>query len=371
MHELKEKLEIAKIEIAKALKTVNPQELKHRVTQLETVMSEPGFWDDNEKAQRISQEASELQKIIEDWQTIERDCDELLGLIETISPEENPKEAEELHQMVDKFDAKWKDLSIKSFLGGEYDKNNAILSIHSGTGGKDAMDFADMLLRMYLRYAEKHGFAVEILEKSEGEEVGLKSATLLIKGYLAYGYLKSENGVHRLVRLSPFNTKHTRETSFALVEVLPDLNLEKPLEIDEDDLRIDTYRAGGHGGQSVNTTDSAVRITHIPTGLSAQCQNERSQLQNKEQAMKILSAKLTKLMHEEAAETLDDLRGGRKEIKWGSQIRSYVLHPYTMVKDHRTNYETSRAAEVLDGDIEGCIRSYLEMNFESPKANLS
>lgn len=370
MHELKEKLELAKVEIAKALKTVNPEELQNRVTQLETLMAEPGFWDDNEKAQKISQEVSELQRIIKDWQTIERDCDELLGLVETTSPENEPKAAEELHQMVKKFDLKWKDLSIKSFLSGKYDKNNAILSIHAGTGGKDAMDFADMLLRMYLRYAEKRGFEVQILEKSEGEEVGLKSATILIKGYLAYGYLKSENGVHRLVRLSPFNTKHTRETSFALVEILPDLDLEKPLEINEEDLRVDTYRASGHGGQSVNTTDSAVRLTHVPTGLTAQCQNERSQQQNKEQAMKILTAKLQQLMQEQAAETLNDIKGGRKEIKWGSQIRSYVLHPYTMVKDHRTNYETSQIQEVLDGDIEGCIRSYLEKNFKSPKANL-
>ena len=370
MHELKEKLEKAKEEISKALETVNPEELKHRVKQLETLMSEPGFWDDNEKAQNISREASDLKTTIEDWETIERDCDELLELVEVTSSEKEPKAAEELHKMVEKFDKKWKELSIKSFLSGEYDKNNAILSIHAGTGGKDAMDFADMLLRMYLRYCEKREFKVEILDKSEGDEVGLKSATLMIKGYLAYGYLKSENGVHRLVRLSPFNTKHTRETSFALIEVLPELNLDKPLEMDEEDLRVDTYRAGGHGGQSVNTTDSAVRITHEPTGITAQCQNERSQQQNKEHAMKILAAKLRHLMREQAAETLDDLRGGRKEIKWGSQIRSYVLHPYTMVKDHRTNYETSNVEDVLDGSIEDFIRSYLETNFESPKANL-
>lgn len=371
MHELKEKLKLAKTEIAKALKTVDPQELKSRVTQLETLMTEQGFWDNNEKAQKISQEVSELKKIIENWQNIERDCDELLGLVEVASPEENPKEAEELREMVENFDQKWKDLVITSFLSGEYDKNNVILTIHAGTGGKDAMDFADMLLRMYLRYAEKRGFQVEILDRSNGEDVGLKSATIMIKGYLAYGYLKSENGVHRLVRLSPFNTKHTRETSFALVEILPEIDTSKALDIDEKDLRIDTFRAGGHGGQSVNTTDSAVRITHIPTGLTTQCQNERSQLQNKEHAMKILHSKLQQLMQEQAAENLNEIKGGRKEIKWGSQIRSYVLHPYTMVKDHRTKYETSQAQDVLDGDIEGCIRSYLEQNFEAPKADLS
>lgn len=371
MQELKEKLEIAEKEIAKALKTVNPNELKNRVTQLETLMNEPNFWDDRDKAQAIGQEVSALQKSIEDWETINRDCEELLGLVNSISPEDSPKEAEELHEMVGKFDGKWKDLLTKSFLNKKYDKNNAILSIHAGTGGKDAMDFADMLLRMYLRYAEKRGFEAEILDKSEGDEVGLKSATLMIKGYLAYGYLKAENGVHRLVRLSPFNSKHTRETSFAQIEVLPDLDLELTAEINSEDLRIDTYRASSAGGQSVNTTDSAVRITHIPTGLTAQCQNERSQNQNKEQAMKILYAKLNELKEQEAAETISELKGGRKEVSWGNQIRSYVLHPYSMVKDHRTKYETSQVEKVLDGDIEGFIRAYLEAHFKAPKANLS
>jgi peptide chain release factor 2 len=348
MHELKEKLDIAKKEIVKAVKTVNPEELKHRITQLETLMQEPNFWDDQNKAQAISQEVSYLQKMVEEWEGIEEECDDLIELVNSISPEENPKEAEELHTMVSKFDKKWKNLIIGAFLNQKYDKKNAIISIHAGTGGKDAMDFADMLLRMYLRYAEKHGFQVQVLDKSEGEEVGLKSATILIKGYLAYGYLKSENGVHRLVRLSPFNSKHTRETSFVLVDVLPELDLEDTAEINKDDLRIDTFRASTAGGQSVNTTDSAVRITHIPTGLSVQCQNERSQLQNKEHAMKILYAKLQDLKEQEAAETINELKGGRKEMSWGNQIRSYVLHPYTMVKDHRTKYETSQVDDVLD-----------------------
>lgn len=371
MHELKEKLELAKEEIVKGLKTVDPDELKNRISQLETLMQEPNFWDNREKAQKISQEVSALQKTVEDWETIEKECTDLLEMVDSISPEDNPQMAEELHVMVNKFDEKWKDLVIKSFLSGKYDKNNTILSIHAGTGGKDAQDFADMLLRMYLRYAEKRGFEAQILDKSEGEEVGLKSATILIKGYLAYGYLKSENGVHRLVRLSPFNSKHTRETSFALVEILPELDLDETPQINEEDLRIDTYRSSSAGGQSVNTTDSAVRITHIPTGLTAQCQNERSQQQNKEQAMKILYAKLEELKKEQAAETIEELKGGRKEMSWGNQIRSYVLHPYTMVKDHRTKHETTQVEEVLDGSIESFIRSYLEMKFQAPRANLS
>lgn len=371
MQELREKLEIAKEEIGKALQTVNPEELKKRIVQLETLMQEPNFWDNQNKAQSISQEVSYLQKMVEEWEGISRDCSELIELVEGISPEDNPKEAQELHQMVNKFDEKWKNLVIGAFLNQRYDKNNAIVSIHAGTGGKDAMDFADMLLRMYLRYAEKRDFQVKILDKSEGEEVGLKSATILIKGYMAYGYLKSENGVHRLVRLSPFNSKHTRETSFVQVEVLPDLDLESEPEINKDDLRIDTFRSSSAGGQSVNTTDSAVRITHIPTGISVQCQNERSQLQNKEHAMKILYAKLQDLKEQEAVETINEIKGTRKEMSWGSQIRSYVLHPYTMVKDHRTKCETSQVDDVLDGNIEGFIRAYLEANFKAPKANLS
>jgi peptide chain release factor 2 len=371
MHELKEKLETAKQEIENAYKSVNPEELKHRITQLETLMSEPGFWDNTEKAQEISQEVSHLQDMVDEWEGIKKECDDLLALVQDISPEESPKMADELHKMVDKFEKKWRDLVVTSFLNKKYDKKNAILSIHAGTGGTDAQDFSEMLLRMYLRYAEKKGFSTQILEKSEGDEAGIKSATILIKGPLAYGLLKSENGVHRLVRLSPFNVKHTRETSFALVEVLPELNIDEMPDIKKDDLRIDTYRASTHGGQSVNTTDSAVRITHIPTGVTAQCQNERSQVQNKEQAMKILYAKLQDLKDQKAAETIDEIKGGRTEIKWGNQIRSYVLHPYTMVKDHRTKHETSKVEDVLDGSIESFIRSYLEYKYKSPKANVS
>jgi len=369
MHELKEKLQLAKGEITKAIEVVKLDELRNRVTQLESLMQESGFWDNQNKAQKISQEASFLNKVIDDWEVIRRDCDELLALVETISPEENPQEAEELRVMVEKFNATWQDLLIRSFLNGKYDGNNVILTIHAGTGGKDAHDFAEMLLRMYLRYAEKRGFRTQIIDKSDGE-VGIKSVTLTIKGEFAYGYMKSENGVHRLVRLSPFNSKHTRETSFVLVEILPELNLNDHEEIKKEDLRIDTFRASTAGGQSVNTTDSAVRITHIPTGLTAQCQNERSQLQNKEHAMKILYGRLNKLKEREAAATINELKGGTKEMSWGNQIRSYVLHPYTMVKDHRTKHETSQVDSVLDGGIEGFTRAYLESKFKSPKADL-
>lgn len=371
MQELKEKLEVARKEIKEARKAVNPEELKHRLLQLETLMSEPEFWNDTDKAQEITREASQLKNMISSWEDIKKECDDLFELVNETSPEKNPNMAQELHVMVDNFEEKWRELTVTSFLNQKYDKKNAILSIHAGTGGKDAMDFAEMLLRMYLKYAEKKGFETQMLDKSEGDEAGIKSVTILIKGHLTYGLLKAEHGVHRLVRLSPFNSKHTRETSFALVEILPELNLNDVSEIKKEDLRIDTFRASTHGGQSVNTTDSAVRITHIPTGLTAQCQNERSQMQNKEHAMKILYAKLQELKEEQAAETIEELKGGRTEIKWGNQIRSYVLHPYTMVKDHRTKHETSKVEEVLDGDIGSFIRSYLEKKFKSPKADLS
>lgn len=266
----------------------------------------------------------------------------------------------EMENLINEINSSLSSLELETILNEEYDNADAYLSVHAGAGGVDASDWADMLLRMYLRWAQNKGFSATLIEVSAGEEAGIKSATLQIKGFYAYGYAKSENGVHRLVRLSPFDSAHRRHTSFAMVEVLPEVKDDIKVEIDPKDLKIDTYRASGAGGQHVNKTDSAVRITHIPTGIVVQCQNERSQHQNKFNAMKVLKSKLYKLEIESQKEKITKLKGVQKRIEWGSQIRSYVLHPYTLVKDHRTNYDEGNIQAVLDGKIDGFIKAYLE-----------
>ncbi len=363
MHEYRQKLETISGEIAHALKTINLEELRHRVIELTILSQEEEFWKDQARAQKISKELSSLQKEISSWEKIQSDCQELMDLFPSIHIEEDPKGADEFKHMVDQLEKQWHILEVRTFLNGKYDKYNVILSIHAGTGGKDAQDWAEMLLRMYLRYAEKNEYDVEVFDKSLGEEVGLKSATVLIKGYLVYGYLKGERGVHRLVRLSPFNAKHTRETSFAFVDILPEIPAEEAPDIRKEDLRIDTYRSSGAGGQNVNKTSSAVRITHLPTGIVIACQDERSQLQNKERALKILHAKLMDLKEKQQVKEINELKGERVEIAWGNQIRSYVLHPYTMVKDHRSGYEEHDTETVLDGSIDGFIEAELKGKF--------
>lgn len=323
-------------------------------------MQDPNFWNDQKRAQQITREASHTRTFIEKWEKLQKDLRELNELAPTIDADNDPASVKEFTQMVTQLAKDWRALEIQTFLNGKYDANSAILSIHAGTGGKDAQDFADMLMRMYLRWAEKHEFKTQILDQSAGEEVGLKSATILIEGELAYGYLKGENGVHRLVRQSPFNAKASRETSFVLIEILPEISDPADIDIKKDDLRVDTYRSSAPGGQNVQKTDSAIRITHLPTNIVVTCQTERSQLQNKEQAMKILSAKLADMMEREQAKTLSDLKGGKVEMSWGNQIRSYVLHPYKMIKDHRTDYEERNVEPVLDGEIDGFIEAYLK-----------
>jgi peptide chain release factor 2 len=296
---------------------------------------------------------------VDQWQTLTTELEDVEVLEELSLEEEDEAVLNEAKAKLSEIETKIEDLEFKRILGEPEDSSNAIVSINAGAGGTEAQDWADMLLRMYLRYAERSGFQTEIVEYQEGDEAGLKSATFLVKGDYAFGYLKSESGVHRLVRISPFDSNKRRHTSFASVFVSPEIDDSIEVDIEEKDLRIDTYRASGAGGQHVNKTDSAIRITHAPTGIVVSCQNERSQRQNKETAMKILRARLYELEREKQREKIDELNSTKKEIGWGSQIRSYVLHPYRMIKDHRTDFETGNVDPVLDGDLSEFIKSYL------------
>jgi len=333
--------------------------------EAETASSFPGFWNDQAKAETVLRRLKFWSQLKEEWSSIQQKRQDLEALTGLIDPE-NKEEWTEVEKDYQSLEERFEKAHIKLILDGPHDHQDALLIISAGTGGVDAQDWAEMLLRMYLRYAEKEGWKTSVAEKQIGAEAGIKSAAIEIKGELAYGYLKSEHGVHRLVRLSPFNAKNLRQTSFALVEVLPVLpEHDEAFEIDEKDLKIDTFRASGAGGQHVNTTDSAVRITHLPTGLVVTCQNERSQAQNRAQAMSILKGKLVLRMAEEKKERIEELKGGYKEAAWGNQIRSYVFQPYTMVKDHRTNAETSQVHEVMDGEIGLFVEAFLLQSRDS------
>lgn len=322
--------------------------------------SAPVFWQDQERAQSFMRRLGELKGQVESWKGLERKVNDLLGLVELSAEEEEGSLQDDINSELDKAYAKFEEMEVELMLGGEYEKGNAFLAVHAGAGGTEAQDWAEMLLRMYLRWAERRGYKTSVVDTSEGEEAGIKSAMIKIDGLYAYGYLKAERGVHRLVRLSPFDGSHSRHTSFALVEVMPEVDRGVDIQINPDDLRIDLFRASGHGGQSVQKTSSAVRITHIPTGIVAACQNERSQHQNKEIAMKVLRSRLLELELEKRAEEQAKLKGEHVAAGWGNQIRSYVLHPYKMVKDHRTEYETSNPNAVLDGDLDNFIYAYLK-----------
>ena len=346
---------LAEIEASLAI-----EDKERRIEELQREMEAPNFWDDNERSQRLTKELKDMQDtvgLIRQLKTQHEDIGELISM----AYEENDEAMiPDIKDEFNEFSESLENLRISTLLSGEYDANNAIMKINAGAGGTESCDWAQMLYRMYSRYAEKKGYSVELLDFLDGDEAGIKSATFQVNGHNAYGYLKSEQGVHRLVRISPFNAQGKRQTSFTSVDVMPEIEEDLDIDINDDDLRIDTYRSSGAGGQHINKTSSAIRITHIPTGIVVQCQNERSQFQNKDKAMQMLKAKLYMLKKEANAEKLSDIRGDVKEIAWGSQIRSYVLQPYTMVKDHRTNAEVAQADAVLDGYIDPFINAYLK-----------
>jgi len=329
-----------------------------KLSSLEEEVQREDFWSDPKEAQRVLSELSKIRKLVEKGRKIAEILSSLKEFSELLEEDESIER--ELRAEMEEAERLLEELELQTLFTDEYDSYNAVVTIHAGAGGVDAQDWAEMLLRMYMRWAERNNFDLEIVDTSFGEEAGIKSATFIVKGDFAYGYLKSERGVHRLVRISPFDAAHRRHTSFALVDVIPDIGNEIEIEIKPEDLKIDTFRASGPGGQYVNKTESAVRITHIPTGIVVECQSERSQHQNRETAMRILKAKLFALEREKREKELQALKGERKDIAWGNQIRSYVLHPYTLVKDHRTGVEVGNIQAVLDGDIDVFISSYLK-----------
>lgn len=323
-------------------------------------MEAPDFWDDADKASASMKEVKDLKSIVERADNLSTAYDDIMTLIEMGNEEEDESLVPEVQGEFEEFKKEFDDLRITTMLTGEHDGENAILTLHAGAGGTESCDWASMLCRMYEKWADKHGFDVKVLDSLDGDEAGLKSVTLEISGVNVYGYLKSEHGVHRLVRISPFNAAGKRQTSFVSCDVMPDIEQDIDIEIADDDIRIDTYRSSGAGGQHINKTSSAIRITHFPTGIVVQCQNERSQHMNKDKAMQMLKAKLLILREQENLAKESDIRGEVKEIGWGNQIRSYVMQPYTMVKDHRTNAETGNVAAVMDGDIDLFMNAYLK-----------
>ena len=355
MQELINKLEALKTQIASLIKGVNLPQMKETLAELQKQAEAPDLWDDPQSAQKLMKEISDLNSDVDTWEKLTKQIDDALELAQM--GEEEFKE--EIEADVDALSKVVQKKEMDTLLSGEYDKGDALLSINAGAGGTDSQDWAFMLQRMYLRWIENHGFKGEILEVTPGEEAGIKSCTIAVNGRYAYGYLRAEKGVHRLVRLSPFDSQNRRHTSFALIEVLPQVDEDHDIDINPTELKIETFRAGGAGGQNVQKNDTAIRITHIPSGIVASCQNERSQTQNKDNAMKVLKSRLLEIKMREQEQAMNSLRGEFQKIEWGSQIRSYVLHPYQMVKDHRTNFESGNTQGVLDGDLDGFIESYL------------
>jgi len=355
LEELKNELAPLKIKTTELADILKIQSKKQKLGELEKESADPKLWEDQNRAKKILQEKKILEKEIASWEELSNRMEDLATLLEMA--QEN--DAQDLSLEIETLREKTETLELAALLSGTYDKSNAILSINAGAGGTDAQDWAQILLRMYTRWAESKEYHVEIPEIAFGEEAGIKSVTLLISGPFAYGYLRTEAGIHRLVRISPFNAEAKRHTSFAAVEVIPEITEDVKIEINPTDLRIDTYRASGPGGQHVNKTDSAVRITHLPTGIVAQSQSDRSQHANREAAMKIMKARLYEMMLEQRKEKIEEIRGEKKKIEWGSQIRSYVFQPYTLAKDHRTGVEIGEVQRVIDGDLDEFINAIL------------
>ena len=358
--ELRQGLLAQEPEIRNLYEAMDIEKKEKRLAELEAQSADPNFWNDTENSQKVVREMSHLKSAVRAFDKLKSKYDDTLTLVELALETGEEDVYDEAKADYDFILADLETQKLATLLSGEYDANNAILTFHAGAGGTEAQDWAQMLYRMYTRWAERHGFKYKILDYLDGDEAGIKSASILIEGENAYGFLKSEAGVHRLVRISPFDASGRRQTSFASLEVMPELSDDTDIEINPSDLKVDTYRAGGAGGQHVNKTESAVRITHIPTGVVVACQNERSQIQNREVAMKMLKAKLAEIKEREHLEKIEDIKGVQKEIGWGSQIRSYVFMPYTLVKDHRTNFEMGNVTAVMDGELDGFINAYLK-----------
>ena len=360
LDQMKVELQQLKPSLTEVLGSLSLPEKKKRIEELDMEMASPDFWNDPDRANKLSRECKNLKDTVEACEGMEQSYDDIGVLIEMGNEENDTSMIDEVRSELDKLIDSMETLRLKTLLTGPYDANNAILSLNAGAGGTESCDWCSMLYRMYTRWAERRGFSVEVLDFLDGDEAGIKSVSFQVNGENAYGYLKGEKGVHRLVRISPFNAQGKRQTSFVSLDVMPEIADDVELDISPEDLKIDTYRSSGAGGQHINKTSSAVRITHIPTGVVVACQNERSQFQNKDKAMQMLKAKLLMLKQEAHAEKLSDIRGEIKEIAWGSQIRSYVLQPYTMVKDLRTGEETANASAVLDGALDKMMTAYLK-----------
>ncbi|NMA07264.1 MAG: peptide chain release factor 2 [Ruminococcaceae bacterium] len=359
LDEYKQNIDEISLQLDEIITASNVPELLRNLDEIERKTLDPEFWTNPEDSREIMTKKSSIESKLDSLQKLKDKKEELEILLEIAETEEDKDTVEEISKKLVDFRKAVEGERLSTLFGDEYDGNNAIITLHSGAGGTEAQDWVEMLYRMYTRFAQNHGFKVEVLDFQEGDEAGIKSVSAMISGKNAYGYLKSENGVHRLVRVSPFDSSGRRHTSFASLEVIPEISEDVDVKINDEDIRVDTYRSSGAGGQHVNKTESAIRITHIPTGIVVSCQNQRSQHQNREVAMKMLKSKLIKIKEQEHLDRVEDIKGDQMDIAWGSQIRSYVFMPYTLVKDHRTGYEVGNINAVMDGDIDGFISEYL------------